>query len=70
MAFTATAKDEDQALAQVAARLKARLPHVDGTLIENTVQAAYHEFDGAPIRDFVEILTERAALEKVVRQVA
>jgi hypothetical protein len=63
-------KDEAQALEQVAARLKARLPHVDGTTIEAHVDAAYHEFDGAPIRDFVEILVERSALEKVERQVA
>jgi hypothetical protein len=63
-------KDEAQALEQVAARLKARLPHVETDVIDHLVQVAYHEFDGAPIRDFVEILTERVALEKVVQQVA
>ncbi|MFL6062034.1 MAG: three-helix bundle dimerization domain-containing protein [Marmoricola sp.] len=63
-------KDEAHALEQVAARLKARLPHVEEATIERYVQAAYHEFDGAPIRDFVEILTERGAMEKFEEQVA
>ncbi|RNL64067.1 hypothetical protein EFK50_05825 [Nocardioides marmoriginsengisoli] len=63
-------KDEAQALEQVAARLKARHPSIDITTIKAQVDAAYHEFDGAPIRDFVEILVERAALEKVEQQVA
>lgn len=63
-------KVETQALEQVAARLKTRLPHIDSSVIEASVDAAYHEFDGAPIRDFVEILTERLALEKVESRVA
>ena len=63
-------KDEAQALEQVTARLQARLPNIDVTTIKAQVDAAYHEFDGAPIRDFVEILVERVALEKVERQVA
>lgn len=50
--------------------MQARLPNIDVTTIKAQVDAAYHEFDGAPIRDFVEILVERVALEKVERQVA
>lgn len=66
----AETKDESQGIEQVAARLKSRLPHIDPRIIEEHVQAAYHEFDGAPIRDFVEILTERVALQKFEHRVA
>jgi len=62
--------DEAKALEQVAERLRARLPHIDHDTIQEIVDAAYHEFDGAPIRDFVAILVERTALEKVERRVA
>lgn len=63
-------KDEAQALAHVTERLKARLPQIDPVTLDEHVQAAYHELDGAPIRDFIEILVERSVLETVVPRVA
>lgn len=63
-------KDEAQALAHVTERLKARLPDIDPATLDDHVRAAYRELDGAPIRDFIEILVERSVLETVVRRVA
>jgi len=63
-------KDEAQALAHVTERLKVRLPHIDPVTLDQHIQAAYHELDGAPIRDFIEILVERSVLETVERRVA
>ncbi len=63
-------KDEAHALAQVTDRLRARLPYIDPIRLDEHVQAAYHDLDGAPIRDFIEILVERAVLETVERRVA
>lgn len=63
-------KDEAQALAQVTERLRARLPHIDPVRLDAYVQVAYHDLDGAPIRDFIEILVERTVLDMVERRVA
>lgn len=66
----ATNKDEAQALEHVTERLRARLPQIDPSTLDAYVAAAYHELDGAPIRDFIEILVERTVLETVERRVA
>jgi hypothetical protein len=66
----ATNKDEALALEHVTERLRARLPHIDPVTLDRHVDTAYHELDGAPIRDYIEILVERAVLETVERRVA
>ncbi len=66
----ATDKDETQALEHVTERLRSRLPHIDPITLDRYIDAAYHQFDGAPIRDFVEILVERTVLVSVARRVA
>ncbi len=62
--------DEALALEHVTERLRTRLPHIDPVTLDHHIQTAYHELDGAPIRDFIEILVERTVLETVVGRVA
>jgi hypothetical protein len=60
--------EETRVIHQVSARLRTRFPQVGGEDLRDAVETAYHELDGAPIRDFVEILVERAATEVIHRQ--
>lgn len=59
--------EEARVLDQVSARLRARFPHAEPDRLRRVVESAYHELDGARIRDFVEILVERAAAESLSR---
>jgi hypothetical protein len=61
----ATADEEARMLDQVNARLRSRFPDAAPDLLRHSVEAAYHELDGAPIRDFVEILVERQVADRL-----
>jgi len=53
--------EETRVLDQVSARLHTRFPDAAPDHLRHAVESAYHELDGARIRDFVEILVERQA---------
>ena len=57
----ALADEETRVLDQVSARLHSRFPQAAPDHLRNAVESAYHDLDGARIRDFVEILVEREA---------
>ena len=48
-------------------RLQRKFSHVHASEVERTVDQAHSEFDGHPIRDFVPILVERAATDRLTR---
>ena len=48
-------------------RLQRKFSHVHAGEVERAVTQAHREFDGHPIRDFVPILVERAATDRLTR---
>ena len=59
--------EELRALAEVRDRLQRRFSHVHVSEVERTIEQEHSEFDGHPIRDFVPILVERAATDRLTR---
>ena len=55
------------ALDRVSARLHTRFPDAEPDRLRRAVESAYHQLDGAPVRDFVEILVEREAADALSR---
>lgn len=55
--------DEQHAVEEVCQRLAARFPNVAPTNVRLAVEQAYHGLAGAPVRNFVPVLVERAARE-------
>jgi D-alanyl-D-alanine dipeptidase len=62
-----TASVEETALSATAARLCARFSTVAPDVVDDVLRATYARFDGRPIRDFVPLLVERAAAERLRR---
>jgi hypothetical protein len=60
--------EETRVLHQVTARLRTRFPEVAPEVLTRAVESSYHELDDARVRDFVEILVERAAIDVLRRQ--
>ena len=58
------AEHERQALLEVEARLRLRFPDLDPAVVEAAVRLSYAELTG-PIRDFVPLLVERAARDRL-----
>ena len=58
------AEHERQALVEVEARLRRRFPDLDPAVVEAAVRLSYAELTG-PIRDFVPLLVERAARDRL-----
>ena len=56
-------------MAEVQQRLEARFPDLDPTLVEAAIQVAAAGITG-PVRDYVPLLVERAARERLNRAVA
>ncbi|RKT78979.1 hypothetical protein DFJ68_2433 [Terracoccus luteus] len=57
-------EQERQALTHVYARLAERFPSVDPTVIEAAVRLEHVHLDG-PIRDYVPVLVEHAARDRI-----
>lgn len=55
--------EETRVLTHVSERLSNRFPGVSRQRVTDVVASKYHEFDGARIRDFLEILVERDAAD-------
>lgn len=60
---------EARAIGEVQERLEARFPELDKTVVEAAVRLALSEITG-PVRDFVPLLVERAARERLHRATA
>jgi len=60
---------EARQMAEVRERLEARFPEVDPTVVEAAIRVSAAEITG-PVRDFVPLLVERAARERLRRAVA
>ena len=65
MVAVETKHDEAHALHEVTARLVTQFPHVPSDDVQAIVTAAWDEFTGRPIRDFVPVLAERTARQKL-----
>lgn len=57
---------EARQLAEVRQRLEARFPDLDPTVVEAAIQVAAANLTG-PVRDFVPLLVEKAARERLAR---
>ncbi|TQM62870.1 three-helix bundle dimerization domain-containing protein [Humibacillus xanthopallidus] len=55
---------ERRALVEVEERLRRRFPQLDATVVEAAVRLAHAEMTG-PVRDFVPLLVERAARDRL-----
>jgi hypothetical protein len=53
--------EETRVVAHVSQRLTTRYPQIPTQRVSDVVEHAYHGFDGARVRDFIEILVERDA---------
>jgi hypothetical protein len=59
--------EEDRAVAQVIVRLATRYPDVARASIEKTVHDRQHELADNPVRDYVPVLIEHAAKDRLRR---
>jgi hypothetical protein len=59
------AEDEDRAIGEVLTRLRSRFPEVAEDTLMDTLGAVHKRFEGNPIRDFVPVLVERAAVTEL-----
>lgn len=59
--------EETRVTEHVSGRLLNRFPDVPTQRVTEVVATTYHHFDGARIRDFVEILVERDAADLLSR---
>lgn len=65
MVAVETNAHELRALDEVIARLITQYPHVPAPTVRAIVHSAWDEFSGTPIRDFVPVLAERTAKQKL-----
>lgn len=56
---------EDAALRNVIERLRQQFPEVDSVTVARTVHGRYDELDDAPVRDFIPMLIERSARDRL-----
>ena len=61
----ATDIDIDEIYAHVTARLREKFPLVAPHHIDEAVRAELDEFAGRPVRDYIEVLTERGAKKRL-----
>jgi hypothetical protein len=59
--------EEAQAMTEIIKRLRARYPEAGGRTVDEQVTEVHREFDGNPIRDFVPVLVEREAADRLAR---
>lgn len=68
MGRVTTLEAEARVLDHVRERLSGRFPQVPAQTVSEVVDATYHSFDDARVRDFLEILVERDAAEALRRR--
>jgi hypothetical protein len=59
------AENEDVAVEHVVERLTDKFPDVPASIVEETVTGIHHSFDDAHVRDFVPVIVEHEAKEKL-----
>jgi len=59
------AENEDAAVEHVVERLTDQFPSVPPDVVADTVTEVHDEFDAAPVRDFVPVIVEHDAKEKL-----
>lgn len=59
---------EEDAIAQIAARLAQQFPELSAIEIEQAVSGHYDTFDDSTVRDFVPVLVERATRRQLTEQ--
>lgn len=64
-----TSEDEHRAVEDITARLVAEFSQTPREHVSAIVGEAHKELDGTPIRDFVPILVERQARERLLHRV-
>ncbi|CAN5731172.1 hypothetical protein BH09ACT8_BH09ACT8_58530 [soil metagenome] len=57
--------EEDRLIGQAVDRLLAGFPQVSQDTVHEMVGSVHHQFDDAPIRDFVPLFVERHTKEKL-----
>ena len=58
--------DEAKTIDTVIAALELRFPQLPRPEIESVVGESYHQFDGAPVRDYIPVLVQRGAREQLL----
>jgi hypothetical protein len=62
--------DEAKSLDRVVVELGQRFPAVPKSVVERLVADQYHEFDGAPVRDYIPVMVKRVAKESLTSMVS
>jgi hypothetical protein len=57
--------DNDEIFAQVSQRLREKFPEIEPSEVEAAVRAELDKFVDRPVRDYIEVLTERAAKKRL-----
>lgn len=57
--------DTDEILTQVTARLREKFPECSAKEVEDAVKAELDQLNDRPVRDYLEVLTERAAKKRL-----
>jgi len=57
--------NDDDVIHQVADRLSEKNEGIPREIIDKVVSEEFHELDGRPVRDYLSILTERAAKKRL-----
>jgi hypothetical protein len=58
-------RDESHEIDEVIERLSGRFPTIDRTHVEDIVHDEAHQLDGGRVRDFIPVLVEHAAFERL-----
>ncbi len=69
-AVPAADRDEAHAIEEVVVRLAERFPTLERTHVANIVHDEWHRLDGGRVRDFVPVLVEHEARERLRREAA
>jgi hypothetical protein len=62
--------NDDEILAQVIEKLSAKFPEVSRQELEGVVRTEFDTIAGAPVRDYLGVLTERAAKKRLRAKIA
>ena len=57
--------DADATISEIVERLATHFPHYPTSRIRDVVTQTYNEFNGARVRDFVEVLVEKHATKQL-----
>jgi hypothetical protein len=57
--------DTDEIFTQVSARLREKFPELSAEQVESAVKIELDDLNGRPVRDYLEVLTERAAKKRL-----